>query len=119
MVRILGILAGLAMVFVAAWSFGWGAKAYLTTKAERNVVKEFHEEPRALHLASDGPFGKYDRQQVQRGLQVYTEVCSSCHSLNYVAFRNLAELGYSEAEVKGYTEKYRIQVADINPKTGE
>ena len=37
---------------------------------------------------------------MQRGLQVYTEVCSGCHSLKLVAFRDLRELGYSEAEVK-------------------
>jgi ubiquinol-cytochrome c reductase cytochrome c1 subunit len=119
MVRILGILAGLAMVFVAIWSFGHGAYSYLTTKRERNVVEEFHKAPKPLHLASDGPFGKFDRQQVQRGLQIYTEVCSSCHSLNYVAFRNLEELGYNEAEVKGYATGYKTPVPDIDPKTGE
>ncbi|MEA2998985.1 MAG: ubiquinol-cytochrome c reductase cytochrome c1 subunit [Sphingomonadales bacterium] len=119
MVRILGFLAGLVMVFVAAWSFGWGAWTYITQPPEPNMVKRFHEEPRDLRLASDGPFGKYDRQQLQRGLQVYSEVCSSCHSLNYVAFRNIAELGYSEAEIKAFAGNYKIQVPDVDPKTGE
>ena len=41
-------------------------------------------------LASDGPFGKFDKRQLQRGFQVYTEVCSACHSLKLVAFRDLA-----------------------------
>src|SRR4051812_10785039 len=119
MVRILGFLAGLVMVFVAAWSFGWGAWTFITQPPEPNMVKRFHEEPRDLHLASDGPFGKYDRRQVQRGFQVYKEVCSSCHSLNYVAFRNLEELGYSEAEVKAIADRYKIPVPDVDPKTGE
>jgi ubiquinol-cytochrome c reductase cytochrome c1 subunit len=119
MVRILGFLAGLVMVFVAAWSFGWGAWTYITQPPEPNMVKQFHEEPRDLHLASDGPFGKYDTRQLQRGFQVYKEVCSSCHSLNYVAFRNLEELGYSEAEVKAIANQYQIEVPDIDPKTGE
>src|SRR3954471_13068818 len=119
MVRILGFLAGLVMVFVAAWSFGWGAWTFIPQPPEPNMVKRFHEEPRDLHLASDGPFGKYDRRQVQRGFQVYSEVCSSCHSLNYVALRNLEELGYSEAEVKAIADRYKTPVPDVDPKTGE
>ena len=60
----------------------------------------FHKEPKALHLASDGPFGKFDKRQLQRGFQVYSEVCSACHSLKLVSFRDLKELGYNEAEIK-------------------
>ncbi|ARO15763.1 ubiquinol-cytochrome c reductase cytochrome c1 subunit [Ketogulonicigenium robustum] len=41
----------------------------------------------------DGPFGSYDRNQLQRGLQVYTQVCANCHGLDMVAFRNLADAG--------------------------
>ncbi len=48
----------------------------------------------------DGIFGTYDRASVQRGLQVYRAVCAGCHSMDYIAFRNLAELGYSEDEIK-------------------
>lgn len=48
----------------------------------------------------DGPFGTYDRGALQRGLQVYTQVCSACHGLKYVAYRNLSDLGYSEAQIK-------------------
>src|SRR3954468_7961039 len=119
MVRILGFLAGLVMVFVAAWSFGWGAWTFITQPPEPNMVKRFHEEPRDLHLASDGPFGKFDRRQVQRGFQVYKEVCSSCHSLKLVAFRDLADLGYRPAEVKAIAANWQIEVPDVDPKTGE
>jgi ubiquinol-cytochrome c reductase cytochrome c1 subunit len=63
--------------------------------------------------------GKFDVRQVQRGFQVYSEVCSSCHSLKLVAFRNLQELTYSEAEVKKIASDWKTQVPDVDPKTGE
>ncbi|WP_273690736.1 cytochrome c1 [Ketogulonicigenium vulgare] len=53
----------------------------------------------------DGPFGSYDRNQLQRGLQVYTQVCANCHGLEYVAFRSLADLGgpaLSEDQTRAY-----------------
>ncbi|MSP44416.1 MAG: cytochrome c1 [Xanthobacteraceae bacterium] len=56
-----------------------------------------------------GPFGKFDRAQLQRGLKVYREVCAVCHGLKYVAFRNLADLGYSEAQVKAIAAEYKIK----------
>ncbi len=48
----------------------------------------------------DGLFGSFDRAALQRGLQVYKEVCAGCHSLKYIAYRNLADLGYNEEEIK-------------------
>ena len=59
-----------------------------------------------------GPFGKFDRAQLQRGFKVYREVCASCHGLSYVAFRNLAEPGgpeFSEAQVRTLAAEYKIQ----------
>ena len=56
----------------------------------------------------NGPFGKFDQASMQRGFQAYREVCAGCHWLNYIAFRNLAELGYSEAEVKAIAAEYDI-----------
>ena len=58
-----------------------------------------------------GPFGKFDQGQLQRGFKVYREVCSTCHSLNRVAFRNLeAEDGpaFSEAQVKALAAEYQV-----------
>lgn len=55
-----------------------------------------------------GIFGTWDRRAVQRGFQVYKEVCASCHSLKYLAFRNLADLGFSEAEVKAIAAQYTV-----------
>jgi len=58
-----------------------------------------------------GPFGSYDNQQLQRGYQVYREVCSGCHSMNFVAFRNLAEKGgpgFTEDQVKALAAEFEV-----------
>ena len=58
-----------------------------------------------------GLFGKFDRSALQRGFQVYTEVCASCHSMKYLSYRNLAEKGgpeFSEAEVKVIAASFEV-----------
>ena len=58
-----------------------------------------------------GLFGKFDRVSLQRGYQVYTEVCASCHSMKYLSYRNLAEKGgpeFSEAEVKAIAASFEV-----------
>lgn len=66
-------------------------------------------EPKESEWSFSGPFGKYDLGQLQRGLKVYKEVCSACHSMKLVAFRNLEELGYNEEQVKAFAAEYDIQ----------
>jgi len=55
-----------------------------------------------------GPFGHYDKGQLQRGFKVYKEVCAVCHGMKYVAFRNLDALGYSEGQIKAIASEYKI-----------
>ncbi len=58
-----------------------------------------------------GLFGKFDRGALQRGYQVYTEVCSSCHSMKYLSYRNLAEEGgpeFSEAQAKAIAASFDV-----------
>ena len=58
-----------------------------------------------------GLFGKFDRGSLQRGYQVYTEVCASCHSMKYLSYRNLGEKGgpeFSEAEVKAIAASFEV-----------
>ena len=65
-------------------------------------------------------FGKFDRGSLQRGYQVYNEVCASCHSLKYLSYRNLAEKGgpeFSEAEAKAIASNF--EVTDGPDSTGE
>jgi len=120
MVRILGFLVGLGFVGVAAWSLLWGAIAYVSEPPQETVEHHFHKHARSdVNFSFDGPFGRYDRQQLQRGFQVYRDVCAACHSLRYVAFRNLHDLGYSEAEVRAIADQWQIQVPTVNPDTGE
>ena len=59
-----------------------------------------------------GLFGKFDRGSLQRGYQVYTEVCSSCHSMKYVSYRNLAEKGgpeFTEAQAKAIAASFEVK----------
>ena len=59
-----------------------------------------------------GLFGKFDRGALQRGYQVYTEVCSSCHSMKYVSYRNLAEKGgpeFTEAQAKAIAASFEVK----------
>jgi ubiquinol-cytochrome c reductase cytochrome c1 subunit len=65
-------------------------------------------EPKEIKWSFDGMFGTFDRASIQRGFQVYKEVCSACHSLHLVAFRNLTEIGFSEAEAKEIAKNYNI-----------
>jgi len=67
------------------------------------------KEPSEEKWSFAGPFGHYDKGQLQRGLKVYTEVCSACHSMNLVPFRMLSNLGYSEAQVKAFAANYEVQ----------
>ncbi|MBT2135169.1 cytochrome c1 [Croceibacterium sp. LX-88] len=117
MIRLIGFFVGVAFTVAVLWAFATGAYTAATEPAAPTAEHEFHRTPRPLHLASDGPFGRWDLQQLQRGYQVYKEVCSACHSLKYVAFRDLAQLGYTEAEVKATAASWTVP--GIDPVTGE
>ena len=67
----------------------------------------------------EGPFGTWDQNQLQRGLQIYTEVCAACHGLKYVPLRDLEALGYSEEQVIAYAadnfEVFDPELDDFRP----
>jgi ubiquinol-cytochrome c reductase cytochrome c1 subunit len=74
-----------------------------------------HAAEKVEYLKTDwsfkGLFGKFDRGSLQRGYQVYTEVCSSCHSMKYLSYRNLSEKGgpeFSEAAVKAIAASFEV-----------
>ena len=73
--------------------------------------------PKEISWPFDGIFGKFDRKSIQRGFKVYREVCSACHSLKRIAFRNLQEIGFSAQEVKDIAASYQIK--DGPNDTGE
>lgn len=68
--------------------------------------------PPSLKWSFAGPFGKYDRAQLQRGFKVYREVCQACHGLKLLAFRNLSQPGgpeFSPAQAAAVAVEYKIQ----------
>ncbi|MDE2562033.1 MAG: cytochrome c1 [Sphingomonadales bacterium] len=123
MVRILGPFIGLFFALGALWAFANGAIADAPVLAQYGhftaptAETVFHKEPEALRLQSDGPFGTWNKEQLQRGFAVYDNVCKACHSLSHVSFRDLEQIGYSEAEVKAIAKTY--QVPHYNAATGE
>ncbi|MFN3991422.1 MAG: cytochrome c1 [Tabrizicola flagellatus] len=69
-------------------------------------------------FAHEGPFGKFDQFQLQRGLQVFTEVCSACHGLKYVPIRTLSDPGgpgLPEDQVRAYAKQFTV----TDKETGE
>lgn len=106
--------------------------AFATDEGERADEEEHEEEaheeggvphyplekPERQSWSFAGPFGQYDPQQLQRGLQVYQEVCSFCHGLQLVAFRTLADENgpfLSEERMREVAASFRVVDAD----TGE
>jgi len=67
------------------------------------------KQPLQLVWPFEGIFGTFDRQAAQRGAQVYFEVCSACHSNHNLYYRNLKDIGFSEAEIKQLAQKYTVK----------
>ncbi len=76
------------------------------------IAAETEVHPPHKHWHFQGPFGTYDRAAAQRGFQVYKEVCSACHSLSLLAYRNLMDLGLSENAVKAIAAD--VQIPDLS-----
>ena len=105
MSRILSVLAATGLVMAGAIGAG------VAEEAGHNAAEPTHfpiHKPTEESWSFAGPFGTYDKGQLQRGLKVYKEVCSACHSMNLVAFRTLEALGYSEAQVKALAAQYTV-----------
>ncbi len=106
----------LSLAVVAGLGFASGAAAQdaghdMTAAAEHAAALGHYPifKPKNVDWSFAGPFGKYDKGQLQRGLKVYKEVCSACHSMSLVSFRTLEDLGYSEEQVKAFAAEYEVQ----------
>ncbi len=119
MARLISLVIGAGFVFVLALALFFTAKDAIQNPAPESAEHEFHLHPENIGLSSNGFFGKFDRAQLQRGFQVYKEVCAACHSLKYVSFRDLQQIGYSEPEVKAIANQWVIEQPSVNPETGE
>lgn len=93
MLRKLFSVAALGLAIVASPSLA----------AEKN-----YEYPRQLDWSFNGPLGTFDRASLQRGFQVYKEVCSACHGLRLLSYRNLEWIGFSEEEVAAIARQYTV-----------
>ena len=83
--------------------------------AVENIIENFD-------FSFEGPFGSYDEMQLQRGLQVYSEVCAACHGLKFLSFRNLADEGgpgWTNDDVLAYIDYFGFEVWDPNLFDGE
>jgi len=114
MVRLGALAVGLFFVIAVLWGAVQPRGA-----VPPDPVKEAHEHPEKIAWTHNGPgnlgiLGTFDRKQLQRGFQVYREVCSACHSINRVAFRDLADLGFSPAEIKAISVSYDVPSIDEN-----
>ena len=64
--------------------------------------------PPKNHWPHHGILGAYDKAALQRGFQVYKEVCAACHGLKFLSYRNLSDLGYSEEQIKTIAAEYTV-----------
>lgn len=99
----------LTLSIAAALVLGAGAA---TAEVTERIINDYK-------FSFEGPFGAFDQSQLQRGLQVYTEVCAACHGLKYVPLRSLGEPGgpeFPEEQVRAYAEQ-NFEVVDR--ETGE
>ncbi len=119
MVRLIASLVGAAFVLVLGIALFGSVYGAITDPVAPTAESEYHLHPKELDLASNGVFGHFDRRQLQRGFQVYKEVCAACHSLRLVSFRDLAKIGYTDPEVKAIANQWVIEQPSINPETGE
>lgn len=85
------------------------AAVMAVTAATAFAASEAHVED--FDFSFEGPFGAYDQNQLQRGLKIYTEICSACHGLELVAFRNLHDEGgphFPEDQMRAYAENFEV-----------
>lgn len=93
----------------AALSLGLATGAMAAGDGEQHIED--------FDFSFEGPFGTFDRDQLQRGLQVYTEVCSACHGLQYLYFRNLADEGgpsYTPEQAREFASRYEVYDAELD-----
>jgi len=100
--------AGLPLAALLAAALSLSLAAGAGQAAEHYPLKM----PPRQSWSFSGPFGIYDKAQLQRGLKVYTQTCAACHSLNYVHFRDLQALGYSLPQIKEFAARYSYATID-------
>ena len=102
-------------ILSAVMALGLGTSTFAAGGSEGHVEN--------IDFSFDGPFGAYDVNQLQRGLQIYTEVCAACHGLQYVALRTLADEGgpsLPDDQMRAYAAEFEVfdaELDDFRPAT--
>lgn len=114
MIRLGALAVGLLFVLNVLW----GA-IQPREDASPDMTKQLYKHPHAIAWAHNGPgnlglLGTFDRGQMQRGFQVYKEVCSACHSIHRISFRDLADIGYNAGQIKAIAAEYEMPALDNN-----
>jgi len=110
------------LIPITLMAAGVAAIAALATPAFSQETQN-QKEPRDGEFSFEGPFGTYDRAALQRGFQIYKEVCSTCHAMKYIHFRDLGPngpnggIGFSDPEVRALASQ--VQVSDGPNDQGE
>ncbi|MBV8970714.1 MAG: cytochrome c1 [Sphingomonadaceae bacterium] len=117
MVRLGAFGVGLLFVVTLLW-----AAVQPRDPVQPDPVEKYHLAPVAIDWSWRGPgnagiFGTFDRAQLQRGFAVYKGICSACHAIHRVAFRDLADIGFTAPQIKALAKEYDIP--SIDDKTGE
>lgn len=118
MVRNLAMLVGAVFIAVLGWAFIGSVSGAISDQTPPTAAETLHLHPKEVAFSFNGPFGKYDQAQLQRGLQVYKEVCSNCHSLSHVSFRDLRDLGYDDGQVKKFAADWAAKQPQFDEKAG-
>ena len=93
-----------SLVVLAGLALGWAAGPSLAEEGSRDA--------KGIGYSFEGPFGTFDKAQLQRGYKVYKEVCANCHSMHFMSFRNLADKGgpgFSEEQVKSLAATFTVK----------
>ena len=93
----------------AAFAAGVSGAGYLLMSAQPALAEEDHLPPPKYPWSHRGPLSAFDAASIRRGYQVYKNVCSSCHSMNRVAFRNLVGVAFTEEEAKQLAEEVEVE----------
>ncbi|WP_294324275.1 cytochrome c1 [uncultured Sphingomonas sp.] len=118
--RNLNLVVGAGFLFALLLGIFSTVGGMINDTPVHSAEHEFHiKDRRDAGLQSAGLFGTFDKRQLQRGFQVYKEVCSACHSIRLVSFRDLQQLGYDEGQVKTIASDWQIEQPSVNPETGE
>lgn len=117
-IRSIKFLVGGAFIFVLGLALFGTVSTWIQDPPAETAEEAMHHHPKELRLPSDGPLGKFDNAQLQRGFLVFEKVCASCHSLNLVSFRDLQQIGYNEPEVKKIAKDWPFKQPVQDPKAG-